>query len=238
MRNKHFLLYGLIAVLVVSGGWAYQKITDDTYEGMSIIPEEHKDIPVFEGLEPKRSRYVIQGNRWREIYTFYSNALPDYGWDVEYEDSALADSNEENDWSGFQSYWRKEGFDGELGISASYNRIEDETKVIFDKTPIYQSTAWFGKVPESICVDGKQNSENCEAIEEEADREKIVNFINDAIDWESKGAPGVEMSVMTLGDIEVKVLYGKDKEIFFQSEKGMKMMKPDPDFFEAANLSP
>ncbi|MFD2806102.1 hypothetical protein ACFSYB_14770 [Litchfieldia salsa] len=36
----------------MAGLFVYQEVTDETYKGMSIIPEQHEDIPVFSGLEP------------------------------------------------------------------------------------------------------------------------------------------------------------------------------------------
>ncbi|CAH0295068.1 MULTISPECIES: hypothetical protein [Bacillaceae] len=44
MNKKNFLLIGSLVFLIFLGWFAYQKATDDTYEGMSIIPEQHKDI--------------------------------------------------------------------------------------------------------------------------------------------------------------------------------------------------
>jgi hypothetical protein len=37
--------------------------------------------------------------------------------------------------------------------------------------------------------------------------------------------------------MEIKVLYENEKEIYFQSEKGVKLMKPELDFFKITNLS-
>ncbi|WP_028784794.1 hypothetical protein [Thalassobacillus devorans] len=141
MNKKRLMLYGLIASLLISSGFVYYKITDDTYEGMSIIPEQHKDIPVYQGLKPTKSNYVSLGNQWTEIYNFYLKELPELGWEVEHADSALDDNNSKNDWSGFHSRWRKEGFDGELWISASYSQFENYTEVTFDKTPLRDSIA-------------------------------------------------------------------------------------------------
>jgi len=60
--------------------------------------------------------------------------LPKHGWKVVYVDSAANDDDSENDWSGFYTRWRKEGFDGELWISAHYNQFANQTEVIFDRT--------------------------------------------------------------------------------------------------------
>ncbi len=38
-------------ILLVDGGWfGYQEMNDHPYEGMSIIPEQHDNIPLFKGL--------------------------------------------------------------------------------------------------------------------------------------------------------------------------------------------
>lgn len=66
-------------------------MTDDTYEGMSIIPEQHKDIPLFKGLEPTRANYVIDGNHLNEVYNFYVNKLPELGWKSEFIKSEFDD---------------------------------------------------------------------------------------------------------------------------------------------------
>ena len=133
MNKKNLVLYCGTAILIIVAWSAYQKITDNTYEGMSIIPEKHKDIPLFEGLKPTNSEYVIKGNKWREVYSFYFDELHSLGWKVEYEGSALNDYNSDNDWAGFNSKWTKEGFEGELWISAHFNKYEEQTEVIFDK---------------------------------------------------------------------------------------------------------
>lgn len=236
MNKKNGLIIGFILVLIVMGWLVFQKITDDTYEGMSIIPEKHKDIPLFEGLEPTDHEYVIDGNRWIDIYEFYKKELPKLGWNFEYENSALNDNDPENDWSGFNSGWRKEGFKGELSLSAHYNQFEEQTEVIFDKTPIYNSTTWINNVPESICIYQSSTDEKCSEIKDEIKIEKIVGFINDAIDWNEEVSSREKTSVIDFGDMSIKVQYENEKEIYFQSEKGTKLMKPEPDFFELTNL--
>lgn len=189
MNKRKFLIVGIVVVSILLGWFAYQKATDDTYEGMSIIPENHKDIPLFEGLEPTRSHYVIKGNRWEQIYNFYMNELPKLGWKVEYEQSALDDNNNENDWSGFYSRWRKERFDGELRISVSYNQYDEKTEVMFDKTPIYKSTTWIVDLPDSICIYESLNDKQCIEINDESKIKEIESLINKAIDWDKEEIP-------------------------------------------------
>lgn len=232
MRKIKWLLYGIIVIFIILSGFAYQKITDDTYKGMTIIPEEHKDIPLFKGLKPTEHQYIIEGNHWIDIYEFYSKALPKYGWVVKNKDSALNDDDSENDWSGFNSRWIKKGFDAELLILAHYNQLEDQTEVIFDKTPIYNSTIWIDKVPERICIYQKPSDNNCTEINDKNKMEEITRFINEATDWNKDIEPRNESKVIELGNLEIKVLFESDKEIYLQSEKGTKMMKPEHEFFE------
>ncbi|CAN7266971.1 hypothetical protein [Rossellomorea sp. LjRoot5] len=104
--------------------------------------------------------------RWEDIYGFYMNKLPSLGWKIEYVQSALDDNDVENDWSGFYSRWRKEGFDGELWISSNYNQFDEKTEVIFDKTPIYQSTSWIEELPKNVCIYENLNQEDCVVIED------------------------------------------------------------------------
>jgi hypothetical protein len=119
-------------LVIVVASYAYERASDDTYAGMSIIAEEHKDLPIFEGLEPQRNDYVIVGDRWEEIHEFYKDQLTLNGWEVLFEESALNNENHEDDWGGFYSRWRKEGFKGELWLSAGYDKETKQTRVNFD----------------------------------------------------------------------------------------------------------
>jgi hypothetical protein len=238
--QKRRLFYGCIALLVIVIGivsWiSYHKIQDDKYKGMSIIPEKHKDIPLYKGLKPTQNDYIIKGNKWREIYSFYLDKLPSLGWKVEYQGSALDNNTKNDDWGGFLSRWTKEGFDGVLWISSSYNKSDKVTEVIFDKTPIYNSTSWIKEVPKKICIYQNANDNKCTKIYDKNKIKKIVDFINTAFDWNKQVSPRKEISVMSVGNIDIKVLYEKDKEVYLMSNKGIKIMKPDPEFFKLTNL--
>ncbi|MCM3584716.1 hypothetical protein M3182_03020 [Mesobacillus maritimus] len=201
MHKRNFLLLGIVIIFILLGWFAYQKATDDTYEGMSIIPEQHKDIPLYEGLKPTRSHYEIKGNRWEEIYQFYMNELPKLGWEVEHEQTALEDDNNENDWSGFYSLWIKDGFNGELRISASYNHYDEITKVIFDKTTIYKSTSWIEGIPDSICIYETLKDEKCLEIEDKSKIKQINSLINKATDWDKEELPQREKQVSSILEI-------------------------------------
>ncbi|WNF23523.1 hypothetical protein [Mesobacillus jeotgali] len=237
MKKIHWLILVGVLVLIVMGLFLYQKATDDTYKGMTIIPEDHEDIPLFEGLEPREHNYVIGGDHWTEIYDFYLKELPKHGWNLEFEGSALDDGEPDNDWGGFHSGWRKNGFDGELYISSYYNQHEDQTEVKFDKTPRYSSTTWIQNIPESICVYQSLKDEACTKINDPTKIQQIAAFINDGIDWEEEVPHRENSGAIDFGDIKITVLYGNEIDLYFQSEKGTKMMKADPDFFELTNLS-
>lgn len=237
MKKIHWFIFAGGLVLIVMGLLLYQKATDDTYKGMTIIPENHEDIPLFEGLKPREHDYAIEKDHWIDIYHFYLKELPKLGWNLEFEGSALNDGDSKNDWGGFHSSWRKNGFDGELYISAYYNQHEDQTEVMFDKTPIYHSTTWIHNIPDSICIYQSESVEECSGINDQTKIQQIAAFINnDAFDWEEEVLPRQNTGVIEFGDLKIKVLYEKEKEIYFQSEKGTKMMKPDPGFFMLTNL--
>lgn len=237
MKKLKWLVFGFVVVLVVVSWFAYQKKTDDTYQGMSIIPEQHKDIPLYKGLNPTNSRYIIKGNYWKEIYAFYLHELPRLNWKIEYKDSTLNDNDAGNDWAGgFNSRWIKEGFDGELWIWSHYNQLEDQTEVVFDKHSIYNSTTWIHNVPSSICIYESENENKCVEINDNTKLEGVVGLINNAIDWKEERLPRSRTSFIDFGSIRVKVYYESDKEIYFVSEKGTKLMKPEREFFELTNL--
>jgi len=231
--KKKWTIFGVIVLLLFIICWfSYQKITDDTYKGMSIIPEERKDIPLFKGLEPTEHQYILKGNHWEDIYHFYMKELPGLGWQTEYIESALDDNESDNDWSGFMSRWRKEDFDGELWISAHYNQNEDQTEVMFDKTEILQSTSWIEDVPDSICIYQSPTAQNCTEIKDKSKIEQITRFINEAMDTNEEVDSRNETLIIDFADIKVNVFYEGEKEIFLQSEKGTKLMKQEQEFLE------
>jgi hypothetical protein len=237
VKKIKWLILSFAVVLVIVGLFFYQKMTDDTYQGMSIIPEQHKDIPLYKGLNPTNHKYIIEGNHWKQIYDFYLLSLPSLGWKVEYEGSTLDDKNALNDIvGGFSSRWRKEGFNGELFIAAHYNQLEDQTQVIFDKHPIFNSTAWINNIPSKICVYQSKNDEKCNEIKDKTKIDAISSLVNNAIDWSEQRSSREHTSLIDFGTITLTVFYESDKEIYFVSEKGTKLMKPEHEFFELTNL--
>jgi hypothetical protein len=231
--TKKRIIFGVIVLLLFMISWfSYQKITDDTYKGMSIIPEEHKDIPLFQGLEPTEHQYIMKGNHWEDIYHFYMKELPGLGWQKEDTESALDDNDTGNNWSGFMSDWRKENFDGELWIAAHYNQNEDQTEVMFDKREILQSTTWIENAPDSICIYQSPTSQNCTEINDISKIEQIIRFINEAMDSNDAIDSHTETLIIDFTDIKINVFYEDEKEIFLQSDKGTKVMKPEQEFLE------
>ncbi|GGF36248.1 hypothetical protein GCM10010954_39060 [Halobacillus andaensis] len=173
---------------------SYNPIPPTTFSGI-------KDIPLYEGLRPTNHEYIKEGNHWNDIYNFYLKELPRNGWKVEYKQSA-ADKN--SDVTGFMSRWRKKGIEWELSLYGSYFKMNNQTEVIFDKTPIYHSTTWIEEVPTSICIQQNTSNESCNELNDKAQIEGIVNFINNAIDWEEAVLPREKTSIIDFGDIEMK----------------------------------
>jgi hypothetical protein len=56
-----------------------------------------------------------------------------------------------------------------------------------------------------------------------------------AMDWNNDIEPRNQSKVIEFGNIEIKVLFESDKQIYLQSEKGIKLIKPEPDFLELLN---
>ncbi|MCP8615956.1 hypothetical protein [Salirhabdus salicampi] len=233
MPNKQFLAFGIVIILIVAGWMTYDKATDDTYEGMSIIPEEHEDIPLYDGLKPTQSDYVIKGNQWRDIYHFYTSELPSLGWKATYHQTALDDDDASNDWAGFYTRWEKEGFDGEISVSASYIESTEETEVRFNHMTAVQYTTWFEKVPDDICVGKDRN--HCVEVTDEEIIEFLVSYINHASD--SSKVPKKRENAVSI-DIDntfVTIHYEEDEIIYIESSKGIKTMKPETEFIEGLN---
>ncbi|CAI9395993.1 hypothetical protein ACTQ5K_13680 [Niallia sp. Sow4_A1] len=231
MFKKRFVLYVFIFTFLLTGFIIYQKVTDDTYKGMTIIPEQEKDIPLYAGLTPTKDQYIMDGNSWEAIYDYYEQELPKHGWSVEYIGSALEDNDSANDWSGFYSRWRKAGFDGELSLSASYNKSEMQTEVMFDKHQILDSTVWLKQNPESIRIYQNESQQDGVEVKDKAAISEIVQFINsEAYDSKETTISRKHTKLMDLGNLKIKVYYEKEKTIFLQSAKGIKEAKPDPSF--------
>ncbi|TYS91501.1 hypothetical protein [Rossellomorea aquimaris] len=233
MKNKKWLFSLIVLFFMILSGYFYQKVTDRTYEGMTVIPEEHDDIPLYDGLEPTMIDYKMKGNHWVHIYDFYLDELPKLGWEISESGSALDDPEAENDWSGFYSIWRKVGFDGELSISSHFNQGEDHTEVTFDTHPIYHSSVWIEGIPKSACVYVDSGNGPCQKMIDKEIIQSLVDFINDGIEWDDQSIePRSQIKTYKFDHVTVEVLYEGDKEIYIKSDKGTKVMKPEPEFLK------
>ncbi|MEG0613325.1 MAG: hypothetical protein RR486_12465, partial [Clostridium sp.] len=54
-------------------------------------------------------------------------------------------------------------------------------------------------------------------------------------DWTEATEYGTESKVIKFGTLDIKVLFEADNEIYLQSEKGIKLLKPEPAFLEYLN---
>jgi len=68
MSKLKWIACGFIVLFIVISCFAYQKITDDTYMGMSIIPEQRTDLPLYKGLKPTEDEYVVEGNQLINLF--------------------------------------------------------------------------------------------------------------------------------------------------------------------------
>lgn len=219
---KRFWLYTCLVVFVL-GIIGYQKLTDDTYDGMSVIPEKRKDIGLYKGLEPRQSDYVMKGNHWKKIYNYYLKNLPKYGWVLEHKES-----NENESIPGGVASWIKEG-QGELDIITSYFPQEDQTQVIFDLRKIILYSKWISIVPKHIEVYDENNNKLKEIVNEDQINQ-IQNFINDEA-YDTQNQPsGKLLRKLHINELEIAVYQSGYDPIYFVSDKGTKMMKPEGEF--------
>lgn len=196
--RKRWIIFVIIALSIVSW-FAYQKITDDTYKAMSIIPEKRTDIPLFKGLKPTSHNYIMEGDHWTEIFNFYMIVLPRNGWKVH---SFLNTNNTENNGNGFTSWWVKEGFDGKLMVSAYYEQIEKQTEVIFDKQKMVNSTTGSSKSAPNVNSD-------------ELDLTKLSEFAAEKFS-EYMGTLNIES--YEVGETRIEYRSSKDKHFIYIAE--------------------
>jgi hypothetical protein len=236
-KFKRFLIIIFLLIISISGWLTYEKATDETYGGMSIIPEKHPDIPLYEGLKPTRHKYLLSGHYVKEIYEFYMKELPSLGWELTYKRKW-----NEGAWDdyqptiGFDTRWVKAGFDGELTINATYNQIENHTEVIFDQHPLFNASTWIDNLPESIFIYQSEEEASFHEINDKDKIKELIFLINGAFD-SKKLEKRTHTSVITIGNFTIKVHYAGESLIYLESDKGIKFMKPDPSFFELTGLT-
>jgi hypothetical protein len=233
-KKTSYFVAGLVAILIVAAWFVHHKRSiEEAYSGMSIIPGQRKDVPLFEGLKPSNPDFVMKGNHWKEIYEFYLQELPKHGWKAEHK---ITRTNETGDSHSFDTSWRKKGLDWELTVMGGYIKMTNQTEVIFDKLPILTSTTWINHAPQSICIYHNLTDNNCVVIKDKKKIDGIVRFINSGIDWDKKVEPHAKTGMIVVGDFKIKVFYEADEEVYLQTEKGTKLMKPEPEFFQLTGL--
>jgi len=220
------LISAITSILVFVGGIiAFQKITDDTYEGMSVIPEQREDIGLYKGLEPRQNDYVMKGDQWKEIYNYYLKNLPKHGWVLEHNESKEIERI-----PGGYARWIKEG-QGELDISTSYFPQEDQTQVNFDLNKIIPSSKWISIVPKRVDVYDENNKKIKEIVNEDQINQ-IQKFINDEA-YDTQNQPsGKVLRKLHINELEIAVYESGSEPIYFVSDKGTKMMKPEGEFLK------
>ncbi|MGA4720875.1 hypothetical protein [Fictibacillus nanhaiensis] len=127
--NKRMLLFFVFILLMVLSAALYKFVLEkDRYSSVSIVPEHRNDLPLYKGLEFQDHHYLIKGNHWYEIYTFYRDTLPHHGWKPVYKQASI------EDWGGFMLRFQKG--DKELHIDGGWNPNVNETETTFDLNPV------------------------------------------------------------------------------------------------------
>jgi hypothetical protein len=219
--KKAYLLWIALIILVVIGFIVYQKIKDDPYEGMSVIPEQRKDIGLYKKLELKDGHYVVKKNHLKEIHKFYLKNLQKSGWELEYDEVFK---------SGFMSRWTKPN-QGKLNISGGYSHNDNQTEVRFDLYFPPAATKWFSINPSKVEV-MNANKVTKKIIKNKKQINQLINFIDkDAYDTKEQSL-GDFFRYLKIDNLEIKIYYKKNNPIYFVSEKGTKMMKPEKEIID------
>ncbi|HAQ07615.1 MAG TPA: hypothetical protein DCR24_08885 [Bacillus bacterium] len=226
-----------LSFLLAAGGvYFYQMEKEARYNGMSIVPERTKDIPLFNGLQPGGGpSYMIEGRHWEEILNYYKEVLPENGWTEVF---IHASSNLEEDGAGFMSTWIKPGQNWELAIDAGYFKQNNRTQVIFDKKSISTATEWIKESPKEICIKFKvEVYYECIKLTDTHSNKQIAELVNSALDWEKERIPYSGKSMIDIDSFKVEVYYDLEKGIYLVSNKGTKWMKPEQEFFMLTRIS-
>jgi uncharacterized protein with PQ loop repeat len=236
LKTKH-IFFILISLFLISGGlFFYFQERQERYDGLSFIPERSKDVPLYEGLKPNGAPgYIMSGDHWQDIMSFYRTVLPKNGWIEVYIQSSGASTE---DGAGFLSAWQKEGQDWELTIDAGYYENTDRTEVTFDKRERITSSKWIANQPDTICINEQPDrGDDCFPISDQHAISQIIELINGAMDWKKEQILYDGKSVLTAGSLNIQVSYDLEKGILLVSDKGTKWMKPEKEFFELTRIS-
>lgn len=235
MKFRKWPLIILIILLVFGGLFYFQKEKEEKYKGLSLIPEQTDDIPLYMGLEPASPVYKIKGEHWEDILQFYQKELPKNGWSLT---MLQASTDSKEDGAGFNSSWEKEGTEWVLSISGAYFKGMDQTEVMFNMRELLTADKWVDTEVSEICINEQpERSEECFKMTDRQTIQQIVGLINGALAVDHEEIPYNGKSVIDFDTITIDVYYDLEKGIYFVSEKGMKWMKPEIEFFELTRIS-
>ncbi|MFZ3591794.1 hypothetical protein ACOI1C_21915 [Bacillus sp. DJP31] len=209
-------LFGLaLSIYFILSGATSQ----DVHSGMSIIPEETTDLPLYIGLRARSSDYIIKNDQHKEIYDFYLRELPLKGW-------KLINSRIHKG-LGFEQSWSKPSKKRELYILSTISDNQKETYVVFDENSIIQNDIWFIEV-KTICEE-KNKSEICITIEDDPKAKKFIDFINANANLEESSIKFKDRELilnLTFNNINKESMnldiYQREDLYFLVSSKGVK----------------
>ena len=236
MKLKYFTVL-LIPFFILAGGFLYYyEVYFAKYKGMTFIPEQSDNVPLYDGLEPDGNRvYIIAGNHWKEIISFYQTELQKTGWNEVYVQSS---ESPYEDGAGFISAWEKDGQEWGLSIQAGYYEQTNQTEVLFDKSDKWISSVWYQEIPESICINEQpERGQECFELTDQAAITQIIELINGAMDWNEEQVPYSGKSEIYIDSGALKIFYNLEKGIYIVSDQGTKWMKPEKEFFELTRIS-
>jgi hypothetical protein len=221
LMKKNLVFLGILMIFILSGYSGYSYFNkDNVYAGMTVVPEERNDLPLYKGLVPGEHQYTMEGNHWQSIYDFYAVKLPRYGWKLSHKQATIGYPG------GFMMTWAKD--DKELFIGGNWNPENLETEVMFDLHPQIHISTWIDRTPQEVCVYADPNDNTCSKITDSKKIEQLVRWINfEAYDKED--APlQKEYGVLVVDDLRIEVHYDpKLPSYTLKSELGRKQMKPE-----------
>ncbi|MED1865175.1 hypothetical protein P4V41_17045 [Fictibacillus nanhaiensis] len=128
MKKRIVISFALI-ILIISSVAIYKYVLQkNRYSSVSIVPENRKDPPLYEGLEFQEHQYSMKGNHWYDIYKYYRDELPNHGWKLIFKQAAI------ENWGGFMLRFQKNN--NELHIDGGWNPYTNDTETNFDLNPV------------------------------------------------------------------------------------------------------
>jgi hypothetical protein len=225
----------LIILLLAGGVYYFQKKQEERYDGLAIIPERTMDIPLYSGLKPASPVYTTEGDHWEEIKQFYEKELPENGWSLM---MSQASTDHTEDGAGYNSFWEKENTPWILSIRAAYYKNSNQTEVVFDKRERMDADIWIDTEVSGICINEQPDrSDECFRMTDRQIIEQTIDLINSAIEADPQQGYYNGKSMIDFGSITIDVYYDLEKGIYFVSDKGVKWMKPEKEFFELTRIS-